>query len=152
MGQFRYLLVKLGALFSFCGGPLILCEMLKPRIGTTMAFVVTFAPILFMIFSADSLFEGPWRPPATPGSQPKKGVQWGIVFMHFALAGALVTLLMHAYGAWILASPPPRPDRGLNLFGLVVGIPIAVAYIYFARRWLERATTPDDPFAPIEPK
>ena len=148
----RHLLTKLAALFSFCGGPLVLCDVLKPRIGVGMAVVVTFAPILFMLLMADELFDGPPVRSAVQDPAPKRGVRWGILFMRLALVGALATLLMHGLGAWILATNVPRPDGGLTWFGIVVGIPIAAAYAYFATRWLDRAAPPADPFAPIEPR
>jgi hypothetical protein len=38
MNLFQQSMIRVGALFSYCGGPLIVCDMLKPRLGTFLAF------------------------------------------------------------------------------------------------------------------
>ena len=43
------LLFKLATLFSFCGGPLLVCELLKPRLGQDPAFVVGMAPVALVL-------------------------------------------------------------------------------------------------------
>ena len=151
---FQRTLIKLGALFSYCGGPLILCDTLKPSLGKFMAFAVTFLPILPMIFGAESLFDPipPRRVGSRNGSILEDGTGWGVRVVQLGLVGALVLLVMHGYGAWILATTLPRPDQGLYMFGLAVGIPMAGVYAYAAQKWLSRVRAPQDMFAPIEPK
>ncbi|MGH7725697.1 MAG: hypothetical protein ACREOU_09730 [Candidatus Eiseniibacteriota bacterium] len=158
MTELKYALIKIGALLSYCGGPLILTDMLKLRIGTPLAIALTFAPIVLMIFGVESLFDpSPRRRerirsvPSQQGPVPEEGVRWAVLFVRLGLAGALVTLLLHAYGAWSLATMPARPDHGLYVFGIIVGIPLAGWYAYSARRWLSGAGAPEDPFSPIEP-
>jgi len=115
---------------------------------------VTFAPIVLMISGTESLFgPSPRRRGRTRGyeSDTGDGAGWEILMVRLGLVGAVVTLLMHGYGAWILATTAPRPDHGLYVFGLVVGIPLAVGYVTSARRWLNRARAPQDMFSPIEP-
>jgi cell division protein FtsW (lipid II flippase) len=158
MNLFQQVLIKLGALFSYCGGPLIVCEMLKPRLGMFLAFAVPFVPILLMIFGAESLFDpSPQRQGVAPGrlryeSDSDDWLRWEILSVRLGLIGALLTLMMHAYGAWSLATTPPRPDHGLYVFGIVVGIPLAGVYAHAARRWLNRAGSPQDSFSPVEPR
>ena len=157
MNLFQHTLIKLGALFSYCGGPLLVCGMLKPRLGNFLAFAVPFVPIVLMIFGAEPLLgPSPRRQVVAPGSSPEPvpddGVPWGIVFVRLGLIGALLTLMMQSYGAWLLATTPHRPDHNLYVFGIIVGIPLAGVYASLARKWLNRIGVPQDPFSPIEPR
>jgi len=77
---------------------------------------------------------------------------WEIRFVRLGLYGALVALVMHLYGVWILATTTVlRADRGLCVVGLTVGIPVAVGYAYSASRWLKRVMQPTADPSPIEP-
>ena len=159
MTLFQQSLSKIGALFSYCGGPLIVCDLLKPRLGTFLAFVVPFVPIVLMIFGAEALFDpSPPRQRIAPGPfnrdefESDTGVRWGILFVRLGLIGALLTLMMQGYGTWFLATTPPRPDHNLYVLGIAVGIPLAVAYVYAAKRWLNHVGGPQGPFSPVEPR
>jgi len=155
-------LIKIGALISYCGGPLILSDSLKPRIGTPLAFGATFAPIALLLFGimalADSAWTGPraeradpepplpgeQAPPVEPSGTVPDLVGWGdearhgILMVRLGVVGAVLTLLMHGYGAWTLATTTARADSGLNLVGLVVGVPMAGGFLYLARERLSR--------------
>jgi hypothetical protein len=156
-----HLLVKLGALLSFCGGPLILLEVMKPHLGTEASFGVAFLPIVLMIVGSPSLR----REDLLPESLGKRGMDgtakipgferpwlWEIRFVRLGFCGALIALVMHLYGAWILATTTVlKADRGLCVVGLTVGIPVAVGYAYSASRWLKRVAEPAADSSPIEP-
>jgi len=137
---FSQILIKVGALFSFCGGPLILCEMLKPRVGTNVAFGVCFLPIALMIFGALCLDD-----PGVGGTK--------ILLVRLGLIGSLMALAMHGYGAFILAAATARrPDHALYVIGLFIGIPTSIGFAYLAKQWLDRVRAPKDSFSPLEPR
>lgn len=156
-----HLLVKLGALLSFCGGPLILFEVMKPRLGTEASFGVAFLPIVLMIVGSPSLRGEDLLPESRrrhgmDGGTMTSGIQrpwlWEIRFVRLGSYGAMIALIMHVYGAWILTTTTIlRADRGLCVVGLIVGIPVAVGYAYSANRWLKRVTEPAADPSPIEP-
>ena len=53
----QLLLLKLAALFSFCGGPLVVADSLKTQMDKDAAFAIAFVPIVGLIFGAYSLWE-----------------------------------------------------------------------------------------------
>lgn len=130
-------IVKIGALISYCGGPLILSDSLKPRIGVPLAFGVTFAPIALLLFGIMALADSPWTGPRAERADPE-APSHGILMVRLGVVGAVLTLLMHGYGAWTLATTTARADSGLNLVGLVVGVPMAGGFLYLARKRLIR--------------
>lgn len=156
MTLFQQWVIKAGALFSYCGGPLIVCDLLKPRLGGFLAFGVPFAPILLMVLGAESLLPRRQRvapgPPGRDESGSDHGAELRIRLVRLGLIGALLTLMMHVWGAWFLATTAPRPNQNLYVFGIVVGIPLAGVYAYSARRWLNRVRGPQDSLAPVEPR
>jgi hypothetical protein len=131
--------IKIAALLSYCGGPLILADVLKPHLGVPVAFGVTFLPIVLMILAAPSLEGRSWR--------------WDGLFVRPGIYGAWMSLAMHAYGGWILATAAVRSlDFGLYVVGLIVGIPIAIWYVISANRWLSRVEAHRNDPTPIEPR
>ena len=62
MSELWYGFVKIGALACYCGGPLLLSDVLKARYGTPFSFGVTFLPILLMFFGTDPLMDRSSRP------------------------------------------------------------------------------------------
>lgn len=158
MKLFQSGLLHIVALLSYCGGPLLVADLMKPHTGMPLAFVVTFLPVLLMLFGIFALHQSGWTSRARragagfpePGElavavQPSSTVAdllgWGddarheILMVRLGLVGAVVLLFLHAYGAWSLASAP-GPDSGLHRIGLIVGLPVAGGYVYVARRWL----------------
>ena len=157
MSELWYGVIKIGALACYCGGPLLLSDVLKVRYGTPIAFGVTFLPILLMFFGTDPLMDRTSRRGArdslTQGEPVShEGVDWGVLVMRLGLAGALVVLGMNAYGAWLLTTMPRRPDHYLYVVGVVVGTPLAGLYAFAAVRWLRRVAAPRDIFSPLEPR
>jgi hypothetical protein len=156
MSELWYGFIKIGALACYCGGPLLLSDTLKARYGTPFAFGVTFLPIVLMFFGTDPLMDR--APRRGAGDTLARGepvsherLDWGTLFVRLGLVGALVTLGMHGYGAWALATMPRRPDHYLYLVGMIVGIPLAGAFVVAAKRWLRRVRASRDVFSPIEP-
>ena len=168
-------LIKIGALISYCGGPLILSDLLKPRLGAPLAFGVTFAPIALWLFGSMALAESAWEGPRAGSANrelPAPGelaapmepsgtvpdlVGWGdearhgILMLRLGVVGAVLTLIMHLYGAWTLATTTARADSGLNLVGLVVGAPMAGGFLYLARKRLSRVGAFHVGTSPIDP-
>ena len=135
----REWLIKTAALWSYCGGPLILVGVLKPRLGIAVAFGITFLPIVLMILGAPYLAED-------------RTLRWEGWSVRPGLYGAWMSLTMHAYGAWILATATTRSlDFRLYVSGLAVGIPVAGWYAISATRWLNRVRGPQNDPTPIEP-
>jgi len=120
------ILIKVTALLSACGGPLVIYGFLKPRLGVPVAFGICFLPIALMIFG--TLF------------MDIDGIgAFQARFVRLGLAGALLALNMHLYGVYVLATAAARgPDDGLTIVGIIVGIPTSAVYIYLTRRWLSR--------------
>jgi len=132
-------LVKVTTLLSGCGGPLILYNMLKPRLDDTIAFCVVFAPLGLMLFASMDLVEG-------EGGIAKT---W---WVRLQLFGALTVLLMHLWGAIVLATEAVhRADHALYVMGIVIGIPTAAGVAYFSQRRLAGARAPHGLSSPIEP-
>lgn len=157
MSELWYGFIKIGALACYCGGPLLLSDVLKVRYGTPFSFGVTFLPILLMFFGTDPLMDRSSRRHARDflnQGEPvsHEGVDWGVLVMRLGLAGALVVLGMNAYGAWLLTTMPRRPDHYLYVVGMVVGTPLAGLYAYVAMRWLRRVAAPQDIFSPFDPR
>ena len=51
----REAVLKIAALFSYCGGPLFIADVLKPRLKLGLAFLITFLPVGLMVLGAPCL-------------------------------------------------------------------------------------------------
>src|SRR5262245_14295184 len=105
----RLLLLKLAALFSFCGGPLLLADTLKIHMHKNLAFAITFAPSVALIFGVYSLWEA-------------KPDRWDIAMVLFGAVGAAVLVAMDAFAVVELIGAPDRADGGLIRLGIGVGL------------------------------
>jgi len=119
------LLFKLALLLSFCGGPMLIADLLKPMIGQLEAFAITFAPLAVTGFCALYLEDD------EPGN-------WGREAALAGLVGVAIVAMMNAFAVWQLATGPERADGSLNAFGIVVGIVSSAVYVYLARRRLKQ--------------
>jgi hypothetical protein len=117
-------LVKIAALFSFCGGPLLVSAQLKPRFGTRGAFLVTIAPVLVMFIGTMFLEDG------VEDRLARAAVWWGRV-------GLYVVLAMHAYAIWWFARGFHISEPWLYYTGIVVGLIWSTVYIRAGRRWVK---------------
>src|SRR5262245_24331262 len=52
MNELKEGLLRIAALFSYCGGPLFIADALKPRLGTLPPFLITFLPVGVMVLGA----------------------------------------------------------------------------------------------------
>jgi hypothetical protein len=135
--------LKITALFSYCGGPLFITELLKPRFDQVMVFLVTFFPVLLMVLGA--LF-----------MDDDTASRWSMRFVRAGRWGLYVVLGMHAYALACFMSGTRVSEQGLYYFGITVGVGWSIAYLRAARRWAnipESCARPGDHTSagPIEP-
>lgn len=122
----RLLLLKLSALFSFCGGPLVLADWLKPQMDKQLAFAVAFLPTAALIFGVYSLWSA-------------ERDRWDKIMVSFGALGAVTLIGVNIFAAWELVMAPQRADAGLIELGIAVGTVFAGYYGYAARRFFGRA-------------
>lgn len=135
--------VRIAALFSYCGGPLFVSELLKPRVGAWPAFLITFLPIGFVVlgtfFMDDDLHDSWLELPVRAG-----------------LLSLYIVLGMHLYALVAFASGVRVREPVLYYIGIAFGVAWAVFYLRAYRRWirrkeaLARVVDPSSP-DPIEP-
>jgi len=112
--------IKPIAVLSACGGPLYLADTLKRALGDMPAFAVAFAPIGLLSLGALWLDDD-------DGFVKRLLVRGGLV-------GALALTGVNIFTAWRLLTAPPPPDRGLIIFGLIVGTVATRVYVPAALR------------------
>ena len=136
----RELLLKLAALFSYCGGPLFVGGLLRRHIDPMAGFLITFLPVALMIVGAFFL-DGDTEDRLASS------------FVRAGRLGCYVTLAMHVYGLGCFANGTRVPDQSLNYFGIAVGLAWTVFYLRAARRWAMASDRSGDPTSsrPIEP-
>jgi hypothetical protein len=115
--------LKIAALFSFCGGPLLVSDQLKHRFGTHIAFPVTIAPVLVMLFGAQFLEDD------VEDRIARAAVWWG-------RQGLYVALAMHAYAIWWFANGRHVSEQWLYYTGIVIGLIWSTVYLRAGRRWV----------------
>jgi len=115
--------LKIAALFSFCGGPLLVSDQLKPRFGTQGAFLMTVTPVLLMLFGAFFLEDD------VEDRIARAAVWWG-------RQGLYVALAMHAYAIWWFALGHHVSEQWLYHLGIVVGLIWSTVYLREGRRWV----------------
>ena len=125
----REALLKISALFSYCGGPLFIADLLKPRLGVYLPFVITFLPVGLMVLGALCLdFETRDR--------------WSLAAVRAGRRSLYIVLGMHFYALWCFACGTRVPDQSLHYLGIAVGLAWSFAYLRAARR---SAAAPGDP-------
>jgi hypothetical protein len=136
--------VKLAALYSFCGGPLLVSEQLRPHFGRQAAFLVTIVPVLVMFIGAMFLEDD------VDDRFAEAVVWWG-------RQGLYVVLAMHAYAIWRFARGLHVSEQWLYYTGIGVGLIWSIVYLRAGRRWAVAArnrsagTPHEGDRSPIEP-
>jgi hypothetical protein len=115
--------LKIAALFSFCGGPLLVSDQIKPRFGTHVAFLVTIAPVLVMLFGALFLEDD-------VEDRIARAAVW------LGRQGLYVVLAMHAYAIWWFVHGLHVSEKWLYYAGIVVGLIWSTVYLRAGRRWV----------------
>jgi hypothetical protein len=111
------LVLNIGALLAFCGGPLRLSDALKPELGQDPAFAVAFAPVALLLFGTFALAED------EPGWFARS-------LQHLGALGAAVVAVLGSW-AWVgVAQGPARGDDGLVLLGSAVSLPLCGLYLW----------------------
>ena len=119
----RHTLLKLAALFSYCGGPLFISNDLKQRFeGSLTGFWLTFPPVGFMIIGALCLGDSPTS-------------RWARAMVWAGKVGLFLALGMHAYAVWCFAHGEHPFNQSLHTFGIIVGVVWSIVYLLEARRW-----------------
>jgi len=113
-------LLKITALFSYCGGPLFISDLLKPRYPSGLVFSLTFLPVGLMVLGALSL----------DGTRDR----WSTAAVWAGRQGLYVVLAMHVYAIWCFLDGVRVREQSLHYFGIAVGIVWSVAYLRAARR------------------
>jgi hypothetical protein len=116
------LFLKLAALGSYCGGPLLLCDRLKPHLGTLLAFLVTFIPVGFMLFASFFLEDD------LKDRMARFIVMLGRQALYLVLA-------MHAYALWCFLNGFHAAEPYLYYAGIGIGIAWSIFYLRAARQW-----------------
>ena len=114
-GPWRALGMKLGALATFCGGPLHAADTLGPVIGRDPAFGVAFTPVALLLFGSFAVLE----------DAPSRWTR-GVV-----AAGSAGALAIGASDAWALlrlARGAPVDSPGLVAVGSTLGLGLVAAY------------------------
>lgn len=132
--------LKIAALFSYCGGPLFIADVWKPRLNGVPAFLITFLPVGFMVIGA--LFLNDATHDRTSFAAVWAGRQ-----------GLYIVLGMHVYALWCFVDGVRVPDQSLHYFGIAVGVAWSVAYLRAARRRVAspRCSSHTDDCASTEP-
>lgn len=138
----RYFYGKAIAMVCFLssiGGPVILYDQLKPRLGGDVAFCVVFAPAGLMMLGALDWAE-------------HRGGARNVWWLRLQLLGTMIVLLMHLGGSVILAiGKVARPDQVVNIAGIVVGIPLTILVFRSVYEKLDRPGSPRGESSPLEP-
>ena len=127
--SWNLLLLKLAALFSFCGGPLVLADALKLHVHKDVAFVIAFLPSAALVFGVYSL----WR---------ARHDRWDKAMVSLGGLGATALIGMNIFAISELAQGPERADAGLITLGIAVGTVFVAYYGYAAHRFFRAAPLP----------
>jgi drug/metabolite transporter (DMT)-like permease len=118
----RLLLLKIFALFSFCGGPLAFADSLKRHMDKDLAFAISFAPTAALIFGVYSLWS-------------TERDRWDKIMVSLGVLGTLALIATNIFAISDLAVSPERADGGLIRLGIAVGTVFAAYYWYAAHRF-----------------
>jgi hypothetical protein len=113
--------LKITALFSYCGGPLFISDLLKPHLHPLPAFLITFLPIGFMVIGALCLEDDPRS-------------RWASAAVWAGRQGVYLALGMHLYALGCFLSGTRVSEPYLYYLGIVVGVVWGAAYLRAAGR------------------
>lgn len=135
--------IKVAGLWAACGGPMLVMDRLKGRLGSPAAFVTGILPIFLMIVGAFHLTSDP-------------SDRWARRTVELGRVGMYIMVGMQLYGIWLILGGLRSPALPLYYTGIAIGLLSAVAYQWAAARLTarDRATPagsgPHD-HQPIEP-
>jgi hypothetical protein len=116
------LVLKLATLFGFCGGPLYLADLLKPRLGTQGGFALVFTPIGLVVFGALTFADA-------PSGFTRFAVRAGML-------GGVCVLLMNVISVGLIVGGTSSSNPGLFWFGIPVGTMAVAWYLVQARSFV----------------
>jgi hypothetical protein len=122
----REAVLKIAALFSYCGGPLFIADLLKPHLGFGLVFWMTFLPVLLMVLGAIGLDDDARN-------------RWSSAAVRAGHLGLYTVLGMNAYALWCFVDGVRMPDQSLHYLGIAVGVAWSLAFLRAARRWASSA-------------
>jgi hypothetical protein len=111
----RDALLKITAIFAYCGGPLFVADLLKPRLGVGPAFWITFPPVGLMVIGA-LLLDDDTRS------------RWAFAAVWAGRQCLYIVLGMHLYAIWCFAHGTRGPDQRLHYLGIAVGMVWTIVY------------------------
>ena len=117
--------LRIAALFSYCGGPLFIADLVKPRFGTGMVFCITFLPVGLMVLGALCLDETHNR--------------WASMAITAGRMSVYIVFAMHLYAVWRFVDGVRVPDQRLHYIGIAIGVAWSAGYLRAARRRREAA-------------
>ncbi|MBT3218041.1 MAG: hypothetical protein HN348_03040 [Proteobacteria bacterium] len=126
----QILIIRLASLLSFIGGPLYLCDLLKPYLGELPAFVIAFSPVGFMALGALSL-----------GDNDRDWLSSLAVLGGLGGAGALTIENILTIGYFMTGAA--HPNQWMISFGIAVGLGAVAAYTHLALSFFRRQSTPE---------
>jgi lysylphosphatidylglycerol synthetase-like protein (DUF2156 family) len=115
--------VRISGVLLFCGGPLVLIELLTDYVHIGVAFAICLAPVIGMVIGASAIKE-------SRRSALNRGSVW------LGLAAAALLLAINLFAINKLAQGPRREDSSLIVLGIVVGILLVGLYFHAARNFL----------------
>jgi hypothetical protein len=118
----QVLLLKLAALFSFCGGPLVVADSLKTHVHKDLAFAIAFLPTLGLIFGIWSL----WEPAPN---------RWDNAMVILGALAAVALVGMNVYAVHELLNGAERADGGLIRLGIAVGVVFVAYYAHASHKF-----------------
>ena len=121
----QLLLLKVSALLSFCGGPLVVAGSLKMHMDKDVALAIAFAPTVALIFGVYSLWYGIHD-------------AWDGVMVSVGGLGAVALLAMNLFAILDLANAPGRADAGLIQLGLAVGMVVVGFYAHASYKFFRQ--------------
>ncbi|MEL7368910.1 MAG: hypothetical protein AAFN74_08370 [Myxococcota bacterium] len=123
-GHIELFTLKILVLFSFCGGPLYLCDHLKAIAPNPWNFVIAFAPLAVMMYGALSFSDD-------------TSERFSRIAVKVGFGGALILFVESFVALTATFYEPPRADGGLIATGSVIGLIACVLYIRLARLFLD---------------
>ncbi len=125
------LLLKITSILAFCGGPLVLADLLKTTsVPGDIAFAIAISPCAALVFGAYSL----WRP------EPDR---WDHAMVVLGVLGATALVGMNIYAVHMLAQGYGQANEGLIRIGIGVGLLFVAYYAHastrFFRSWRSAA-------------
>lgn len=120
------MLIALTILLAFCGGPLILCDLLAPYLGSFWAFALCFSPLFSIGMGALS------------SDDPS---EFGLsrLFVSSGLLGVVLLALIDAWAMWMLLSGQVEHNLGLHWLGEFAGVFACLGYVQVWSRGYARS-------------